>query len=96
MVVRVDARVDFCAPRGGLLARVEGVGVQDAGEFDLELDRAVLVEDPVDAVLVVGGGEDVADQELACAGYGCGVVAEIGVFEEDAGILCGGLVVVLL
>jgi len=50
VVVRVDPRVYFRAPRRRGLARVQGVGVQDAREFDLELDRAVLVEDPVDAV----------------------------------------------
>jgi hypothetical protein len=42
------------------------------------------VHDPVDAVLVVAGGEDLADDEFAGAGRGGGFVAEVGVFEEDA------------
>ena len=51
--------VDFCAPSVCGLAGVHGVGIEDTGEFDFELDGAVLVEDPVDAVLVVSGCEDV-------------------------------------
>jgi hypothetical protein len=43
-----------------------------------------LVEDPVDAVFVVAGGEDLADDEFAGARGGGGFVAEVGVFEEDA------------
>lgn len=84
VVVCVDARVDFCAVgRCGLAGR-EGVGGEDSGEFDFELDYAVLVHDPVDAVFVVAGGEDLADDELAGTGRGGGLVAEVGVFEEDA------------
>jgi len=37
----------------GLPAGLDGTGRQDAGELDLELDRAVEVEVPVEAVLVV-------------------------------------------
>ena len=84
VVVRVDARVDFCAVGRGGLAFGDGVGGEDAGEFDFELDYAVLVHDPVDAVFVVAGGEDLADDELAGARGGAGGVAEVGVFEEDA------------
>ena len=84
VVVGVDSRVHFGAPAVGVFAGVHGVGVEDAGEFDFELDGAVLVEDPVDAVFVVGGGEDVGDDEFARAGDDDGIVAEVGVFEEDA------------
>ena len=84
VVVCVDTRVDFCSPRSCRLAWVEGVSVQNASELNLELDRAVLVEDPVDAVLVVGRGEDVADDQLACAGDGRGLIAEVGVLEKNA------------
>lgn len=70
VVVRVDARVDFCAVGRGGFSLCEGVGGQDAGEFDFELDDAVLVHDPVDAVLVVAGGEDLADDEFAGPGRG--------------------------
>ena len=44
------------------------------------------MEDPVDAVLVVGRGEDVRDDQFPGAGDDDGVVAEIGVLEEDAGV----------
>lgn len=44
------------------------------------------MEDPVHAVFVVGGGEDVGNNELAATGDDDGVVAEVGVLEEDAGI----------
>ena len=84
VVVCVDARVDFCAVGRRGLAGCEGVGGEDSGEFDFELDDAVLVHDPVDAVFVVAGGEDLADDEFAGAGGGGGLVAEVGVFEEDA------------
>jgi hypothetical protein len=84
VVVRVDAWVDFRAVGSSGLAFGDGVGGEDAGEFDFELDDAVLVEDPVDAVFVVAGGEDLADDEFAGARGGGGFVAEVGVFEEDA------------
>lgn len=86
VVVSVDAGVDLGAPAFGVLAGAHGVGVQDTGQLDLELDRAVLVEDPVHAVLVVGGSEDVGDDQFAAASNHHRVVSEIGVFEEDAGV----------
>lgn len=84
VVVRVDAWVDFGAPALGVLAGVHGVGVEDAGQLDFQLDRAVLVEDPVDAVLVVGRGEDLANDQLAGARDNDRVVAEIRVLEQNA------------
>ncbi len=86
MVVRVDAGVDFGAPAFGVLAGVHGVGVEDPCEFDFELDGPVLVEDPIDAVFVVCRGEDVRNQEFAAASHNDGVVAEVGVFEENTGV----------
>lgn len=44
------------------------------------------MEDPVDAVFVVGGGEDVGDDQFAASGDDHGFVPKIGVFEEDTGI----------
>ena len=87
MIVGIDARVDLCAPAVGVLALSNGVGVEDTGELNLGLDGAVLVEDPLDGVLVVGGGEDLLDDELAGAGDNGGVVAEVGVLEEQAVVL---------
>ena len=84
MVVRVDTGVDFGAPALSVLAGVHGVGVQDTGQFDLELDGAILVEDPVDAVLVIGGGEDVRDDEFASTGDDDRIITEVAMFEQDA------------
>lgn len=86
VVVGVYAGVDFCAPAVEVFAFVAGEGVEDAGEFYFELDGAVLVEDPVDAVFVVCGGEDVGYDEFAGSCDGDGVVTEIGVLEEDTGV----------
>ena len=87
MVVCVDAGVDLGAPAFGVFVRVHGVGVQDTREFDFELDRAVKMERPVDAVFVVGGREDVGDYEAPAASHDYGVVTVVGVFEENAGVL---------
>lgn len=42
------------------------------------------MEDPIDTILVVGGGEDLRDDEFAAASNVYRVVAEIGMFEEDS------------
>jgi hypothetical protein len=86
MIVRINTGVNFSSPAFGVFAWVHRIRVQDTSEFDFQLDGAVLVEDPVHAVFVVGGGEDVRDDEFATAGDDYGIVAEIGVFEENAGI----------
>ena len=44
------------------------------------------MQDPIHSVLVVSSGEDMGYDEFAGAGEDGGVVAEIGVFKEDAGI----------
>lgn len=87
VVMRIHTRIYTRAPGSGVLVRVEGVRVEDARQLDLGLDGAVLVEDPLDGVLVVGGGEDLLDDEAAGAGDDDGVVAEVAVLEEDAGVL---------
>ena len=83
VIMCVHARVDLCAPPFRVFARVHGVGIEDAGEFDLELDGAVLVEDPVDAVLVVGRREDVRDEKLSSSCHDDGVISEVGMLEQD-------------
>lgn len=55
----VDARVDLSTPALGVLTGVHGVGVENTSQFDIKLNGAVLVKDPVNAVLVVSGGENV-------------------------------------
>lgn len=88
VIVGVDAWVDFRAPALGVLAGEQGVRVENASEFDLELDGSVLVEDPVYAVLIVGSGKDVADDQFPGAGDhgGLEVVTEITVLEENTGV----------
>lgn len=68
VVVRIDTRVDFGSPALSILAGVHGISVENAGKLDVQLNCAVLVEDPVDAVLVVGGGEDLRDDKLPSSG----------------------------
>ncbi len=87
VIVGVDARRDFGAPAMEVLARVHGISVKNAGEFDVKLDGAVLVKDPVDGVFVIGGGKDVGDDQFAATGGDDGVVPEVSVFEEDTSVL---------
>lgn len=87
VVVRVYTRVDFRAPWRGRLAWVQRVSVQDTGKLDLELNCAVLVEDPVNAVLVIGCREDVADNEFSCSGDRARLIAEVGVLEQYSCVL---------
>ena len=83
MVVRVDTRVYFRTPTFRVLAGIHGIRVQDPRQLDFELNGAVLVEDPVDAVLVVSGGKDMRNEEFTAAGDDDRIVAEVGMFEED-------------
>src|ERR1700680_861073 len=65
LVVRtIDAWRDQRAV-GGLNARCNGPGRDDASELDLILDGPVLVEVPEEAVLVVADGGDGRDHEAA-------------------------------
>ena len=86
MIVGVDSRGDFRAPAAEVLAGVHCVGVQDAGEFYLELDGSVLVEYPVYCIFVVGCGKDVGDDEFAAASDDGGIVAEVRMLEENTGV----------
>lgn len=87
VVVRVYPGIDLRAPAVRVLVGIHDVRVEDARQLDLGLDGAVLVEDPGHHVLVVGGREDLLDDELAAARHNDGVVAEVGVLEQDAGVL---------
>lgn len=86
VVVCIDARVDLCTPALEVFTREHGVSVQNASELDFELDGAVKVENPVDAVFIVGSSEDVRDDKLASASDCYTVVAEIGVLEQDPSV----------
>ena len=59
----------------------------DAGELHLELDVAVEVEVPVEAVLVVADGRDEADHEAARAADLVGAAVQVVVLPEDPVVL---------
>ncbi len=64
-----------------------GAGVEDAGQLHLELDRAVEVEVPEDAVLVVADGVHRRDDEAATATHLGQAREVVGVLPEDAVVL---------
>ena len=68
MVVSINSWIDFCSPSLGILTWIHGVCVQDTCELDLQLNSAVLVEDPVNAVFVVRSRENVRDDEFPASG----------------------------
>lgn len=85
VVLGVDLGRDGDAVGAGGLVWRQDVGVEDAGGLDLVLERAVLVKVVVEAVVVVGDGDKVGEDEAARAdGVGAGGVAVVGVLEEDA------------
>ena len=86
VVVGIDAWVNFGAPAVGVLAGVHGVGIQDTGQLNIQLDSAVLVEDPVDAVFIVRSGKDVRENQFTATSDNHGLVAEIGMLVEDTSI----------
>ena len=86
VVMCVDAGINFRAPFLGVLAGIHGVGIKNTSELDLELDGAILVEDPVNAVFVVCGCEDMRDDKFSPAGDDDGIVAEIAMLEEDPSV----------
>lgn len=87
VIVSVDAGIHLCTPTLGVLSWVHGVCVQDAGKLDLELNSPILVEDPVNTVLIVCSCEDVGDKKLSASSNNDRVVTEISVLEQDASIL---------
>ena len=44
------------------------------------------MKNPIDAVIVVRGGEDVRDKQLPATGDDGGIVSKVGVFEQDSGV----------
>lgn len=64
-VVSVHARIDLRAVRCRALAGTKSIRAENPGEFDLELNNAVLVHGPVNAVLIVSSSKDLADDQLA-------------------------------
>src|SRR5439155_8403491 len=83
MVRRVETRRDALPVRRHGAGRVPG-GLKDPGELHLELQRAVLIEVPVEAVLVVADGRYRRDHE-ASAPTDLGVAGvHVDVLPEDA------------
>ena len=68
------------------LIRGQGVGVDDTGGLDLELDRAVESKVEVEAILVVGNGADRGDDELSVPRNVGLLVSEISVLVQDSGV----------
>ena len=83
---RVEARRDERAVRGAL-ARRDRAGREHARELDLERDRAVLVEVPEEAVVVVPDRRERGDHEPARAAHLAGSVAPLDVAPEHADVL---------
>jgi hypothetical protein len=80
----VDARVYLGAVGRSRLTRCECVGRENSGKLDLKLNDTVLVHNPVDAVLVVAGGEDLANNQLASTSSGRRLVTEVSVLEQNS------------
>ena len=87
MVLGVDLGGHFGAVGSGRLGGVHAVRVEHAGKFHLELVRPIQGEGVVEAILVVGRGDDLRDDELAVAGGHHGAITEVGMLVEKAVIL---------
>lgn len=81
MIVRIDTWVDFGTPTLRVLAWIHCVGVQNSSKLDLELNRTILVEDPVDTVFVISCCEDLGDDQFPGACDNDRVVSEIQMLE---------------
>ena len=75
-----------CRPTDRLAGRHRR-GLDDASQLGFELDRAVLIEVPVEAVIVIADGREERDHEPARAPHLKRLVAEFVVLPEDAVIL---------
>jgi hypothetical protein len=80
----VDAGVHLGAVGCSRLTGCERVGRENSGKLDLKLDDTVLVHNPVDAVLVVASGEDLANNQLASTSSGRRLVTEVSVLEQNS------------
>ena len=74
-------------PCAGPLAGRDRAGREHAGELDLELDRAVLVEVPEEAVVVVADRRERRDHEPPRAAHLARAVAPLDVAPEHADVL---------
>jgi hypothetical protein len=65
----------------GILVRIHRIRVQDTRQLDLGLDGAVLVEHPLADIFIVGGSEDLLNNELPGARDNDRIVSEVSVLE---------------
>jgi hypothetical protein len=86
MVVGVYAWINFRAPWSSLFARSQCVSVQDSCQFDVELDNSILVENPVNAILIVSSGKNMADDKLPRSRNSARVIAEVRMLEQNASV----------
>jgi hypothetical protein len=73
-------------PVDGLFALGERLGGNDPRRLDLSGDRAVLVQVPVEPVVVVAYGDDERDHEATSSSHLDVPGAEVGVLPERAGV----------
>lgn len=86
VVMCIHTRIDLRSPALQILTLVTSIRVEDACQLDLQLNRAVLVEDPVNTVLVVCGRKDLTNEQFSRPSDGTAIVAEVGMLEENPGI----------
>ena len=86
VIRRVELRCDHGAV-GRLHAGRQRTEREDAGQLDLKLDVAVLIEVPEKAILVVFHGRDGGDDQPARAADFRGVQPAVGVFPQDSVVL---------
>lgn len=87
VVVGVDVGGDLSTVGSGGLGGVHAVGVQHTSELHLELVGTVQSEGVVEAVLVVGGSDDLRDDKLAVTGRDDSTITVIGVLVEKTVVL---------
>ena len=73
--------------RGVVTGHVGGDGEDEPGELDVELDRAVLVQVPEEAVVVVPDRRPGRDDEAARAAHLAGAAEEVLVLPQHADVL---------
>jgi len=87
VVVGVESLSDLGSVWCSLLTRGERHSVQDTGELDLKLVGSIQRERVVEAILVVGCGDDLRDDELAISCRHDGSITVVGVLVEKAIVL---------
>lgn len=87
VVLGVDPGSDLGAVWSGFLGGMHAVGVKHASEFDFKLVSSIQGEGVVEAIFVVGSGDDLRDDELAVAGGHHGSITVVGMLVEKTVVL---------